>query len=400
MTRKSENPMIPFEKAFEIVMSRARPLDVETVALEEALHRILAEDVRSDVDMPPFDKSAMDGYACRRADLQQELIVLETIQAGTPPRYAVGPGQCAKIMTGAMLPEGADCVFMVEDAETPREDVVRFTGGNTKDNICFRGEDIRAGDVVLRAGARIGAQHIAVLASAGCARPRVYRRVRVGIIATGDELVEPSERPGPGQIRSSNGPQLFAQTQHADALPTYYGIVRDTEEAIDASLKHALAENDVVLLSGGVSKGDFDFVPGVMQRNDIEILFDAIAMKPGKPTTFGVSATKYCFGLPGNPVSSFIQFEALVKPFLYKLTGHDFLEMQPVLPLAARLNPGRVERATWLPVCVGADGRVRPVKYHGSAHIHALCGADGIIMIPAGSDVLEEGSLVRVRLLR
>ena len=392
--------MIPFEKAFEIVMSRARSLDVEMVALEEALHRILAEDVRSDMDTPPFDKSAMDGYACRRADLQQELTVLETIQAGTPPSCAIGPGKCAKIMTGAMLPEGADCVFMIEYAETPREGTVRFTGGKTADNICFRGEDTRAGDIVLRAGARLGPQHIAVLAGAGYARPRVHRRARVGIIATGDELVEPSERPAPGQIRSSNGPQLFAQALRADALPTYYGIARDTEEAIDTSLKRALAENDVVILSGGVSKGDFDFVPGIMQQNGIEILFDAIAMKPGKPTTFGVSATKYCFGLPGNPVSTFIQFEALVKPFLYKLMGHDFLEMQPVLPLATRLDPGRAERATWLPVRIGADGRVRPVEYHGSAHIHALCGADGIIVVPAGSGVLEEGSLVRVRPLR
>lgn len=392
--------MISFEKAFEIVMSRARSLDVEMVTLEEALRRILAEDVRADMDMPPFDKSAMDGYACRRADLQQELTVLETIQAGTPPSCAIGPGQCAKIMTGAMLPEGADCVFLIEYAETPREGTVRFTGTKTADNIRFRGEEFRAGDIVLRAGARLGPQHIAVLAGVGCARPHVYRRVRVGIIATGDELVEPSERPAPGQIRSSNGPQLFAQVLHADALPTYYGIARDREEAIDASLKRALAENDVVLLSGGVSKGDFDFVPGIMQQNGIEILFNAIAMKPGKPTTFGVSATRYCFGLPGNPVSTFIQFEALVKPFLYKLMGHDFLEMQPVLPLAARLDPGRTERATWLPVRIGADGRARPVEYHGSAHIHALCGADGIIVIPAGSDVLEEGSLVRVRPIR
>lgn len=392
--------MISFEKASETVMSQARVLDTETVALHAALRRILAEDVQSDMDMPPFDKSAMDGYACCRAELQQELTVLETIQAGMPPTRAIGAGQCAKIMTGAMLPEGADCVFMIEYAETPREGVVRFTGAKTANNICYRGEDIRAGDIVLRAGARIEPQHVAVLAGAGCAQPRVYRRVRVGIIATGSELVEAPERPGPGQIRSSNGPQLYAQALRADAAPTYYGIAGDTEAAIDAALKRAMAANDVVLLSGGVSKGDFDFVPEIMQRNGIEILFDAIAMKPGKPTTFGVSEKNYCFGLPGNPVSTFIQFEALVKPFLYKLMGHDYLAMQPMLPMAARLDPGRIERSSWLPVTIGADGRIRPVEYHGSAHINALCGADGLIVVPAGSGMLEEGSLHCVRPLR
>jgi len=392
--------MIPFEEAYEIVMSRARVLDIEDVGLHDALHRVLAEDVQSDMDMPPFDKSAMDGYACRRADLAHELTVIETIQAGTPPARSVGARQCAKIMTGAMLPGGADCVIMIEYAEQVRDGVVRFTGASTPDHICRKSEDIRLGEVVLRKGTRLGPHHIAVLATVGCVRPPVYRRARVGIIATGDELVEPCERPGPSQIRTSNSYQLYAQVLAADAMSTYYGIARDTESAINAALKRAMAENDVVLLSGGVSKGDFDFVPDIMRQNGIEILFDSIAMKPGKPTTFGVSPSIYCFGLPGNPVSTFIQCEILVKPFLYRLMGHDFRAPQSVLPLAAPVDLKRPERETWLPVRITADGCADPAEYHGSAHISALCRADGLIVIPAGAGVIEKGTLVHVRPLQ
>ncbi len=392
--------MISFVRAQEIVMECARVLDSEEVALSESLHRILAEDIRSDIDMPPFDKSAMDGYACRRADLDRELAVIEIIQAGTSPTKTVGERQCAKIMTGAMLPEGADCVVMIEYTEEVREGVVRFTGASTRDNICRRSEDIREGDVVLERGERIAPPHVAVLATVGCVRPRVYRKARVGIIATGDELVEPGERPGPSQIRTSNSCQLYAQALDADTLPTYYGIARDTAASLDGALKRAMAENDVVLLSGGVSKGDFDLVPGIMTQNGIEILFDSIAMKPGKPTTFGVSPTVYCFGLPGNPVSTFIQFEILVKPFLYKLMGHDFRPTHSMLPLASRLEPKRVDRETWLPVRITPDGRVEPGAYHGSAHINALCEADGLIVLPVGAGVFEEGTLVRVRPLQ
>jgi len=389
--------MIPFEEAFAMVMGRARVLESEAVGLRDAFGRILAEDVASDMDMPPFDKSAMDGYACRREDLPGPLSVVEMIQAGAVPTKAIGPRECAKIMTGAMLPSGADCVIMIEYTDSAEDGTVRFAGESTRDNICRKSEDIRVWERVLRRGMRISAQHVAVLATVGCVNPCVYRKPRVGIIATGDELVEPDRRPGPSQIRTSNSYQLYAQTLAADALPTYYGIARDTAHDLDAAFKRALAENDVLLLSGGVSKGDFDLVPDIMVQNGIEILFDSIAMKPGKPTTFGVSPSVYCFGLPGNPVSTFIQFEILVKPFLHRLMGHEFNPMPTLLPLASRVAAKRADRELWLPVKFTRDGRVEPASYHGSAHINALCEADGLITIPIGSPPLEEGTLVRVR---
>jgi len=255
--------MIPFEQAFEMVMSRARLLESETVPLRAAAGRILVQDVFCDIDMPPFDKSAMDGYACRRADLPGPLQVIETIQAGTSPMKHVSAGECAKIMTGAMIPQGADCVIMVEYVQLDEDGRIRFNAKDTATNICSKGEDIHSGDLVLPKGILLKPQDIAVLATAGCATPHVARRPRVGVIATGDELVEPQETPGPSKIRTSNSYQLCAQMEAAGAAVVYYGIVADTEDALDAVLKKAMTENDVILLSGGVSMGDFDLVPGV-----------------------------------------------------------------------------------------------------------------------------------------
>ncbi|MBN1675849.1 MAG: molybdopterin molybdotransferase MoeA [Kiritimatiellae bacterium] len=388
--------MIPFEQAYETAMANVHRLPAEAVGLSDALGRILAEDVTSDMDMPPFDKSAMDGYACRREDLGAELTVLETVPAGRPPTRAIGKGECSKIMTGAMVPEGADCVVMVEYTERPAPHTMRFTGGRTADNICLKGEDVRAGSVVLRRGDRIEPQHIAVLASVGCTRPSVARRPRVGVIATGSELVEPDARPGACQIRNSNGYQLCAQVRAMGAVPDYGGIAGDTESETDAAVKAAMAANDVILLSGGVSEGEFDLVRAILKDNGFELLFEKVAVKPGKPTVFGWMAESFCFGLPGNPVSTFVLFEILVKPFLFAMMGHDYRPMTVRLPLAEPVRRKKTERASWIPVVV-RDSRVSPVGYHGSAHVHALCRADGLICIPLGVAELPEGSPVDVR---
>lgn len=388
--------MIPFEEAYRIVMESARQVDSEQVRLTESLHRVLAEDVASDMDMPPFNKSAMDGYACRREDLPGPLRVVEIIQAGYTPAQAIGAGCCAKIMTGAQVPAGADCVIMVEYTEALDDGRVRFTEKETAAHICARGEDIRAGDVVLRAGTLIEPQHIAVLATVGRVSPRVFRRPRLGIVATGDELVEPEVRPGPCQIRTSNSYQIWAQAVRAGAAATYYGIARDTEVEIDAGMKRAMSANDVIVMSGGVSMGDYDLVPEVMQANGFKILFDSVAVKPGKPTTFAVSPTHWCFGLPGNPVSTFIQFEILIKPFLYRLMGHDYQPAYQVVPLAETIRPRKCDRETWIPV--RTDGRgARACEFHGSAHVNALSDATGFVVMPAGLAELKEGEIVHVR---
>jgi molybdopterin molybdotransferase len=387
--------MIPFEEAFGIAMGSVRPVAAERVDLDQALGRILAEDVASDIDMPPFDKSAMDGYACRRQDLANELAVIETIPPGRVPAKSVGENQCAKIMTGAMVPTGADCVIMVEQTENPTPHTVRFTGRDTRDNICLKGEDIRAGQIVLKAGQQITPAHVAVLASVGCVRPLVSRQVKVGIIATGQELVEPGEAPSLSQIRNSNASQLLAQAERMGVLPAYFGIARDCEAGIDGVVKRA-AGSDVIVVSGGVSMGDLDLVPDVLRRNGFELRFEKIAVKPGMPKIFGDSGRTFCFGLPGNPVSTFIIFEVLVKPFLFKMMGHDFKPRNVMMPLAKTISRTKAARMSWIPV-VTVDSGVLPVEYHGSAHIHSLCSADGLISMPVGVAEIKEGTIVHVR---
>ena len=413
-----KNTMIAFDDAFEIMMGSSRRLGVERVDIERALNRVLAETIVSDIDVPPFNKSAMDGFACRRADLGNELTIIETIPAGLPAKKPIGQNQCAKIMTGAVVPEGADCVIMVEYTESVAENRIRFTpleipesereqkaknsltgftSKDTEDNICLKGEDLKKGDVVLRAGCKIAAQHIAVLANCGCVEPLVSLQPRVGIIATGDELVEPGRKPSGCQIRNSNGFQLAAQAVSAGAIATNYGIAVDTEEAIEAKLKKAIVENDVVILSGGVSVGDYDLVREILEKNNIKLLFGKVAVKPGRPMVFGVSEEVFCFGLPGNPVSTFVMFELLVKPFLFKMMGHDFRPAVTHRQLEKTIARKKTERDSWLPVVFTNDNKVASIEYHGSAHINALCEADGLLCIPAGAAEIKEGTTVAVR---
>ncbi len=391
--------MIPFDKAFETVLNSAGRLDAERVDFRSALGRILAEDVKSDMDIPPFNKSAMDGFACRRADLCNELTVIETIAAGSIPHKEIEVDQCSKIMTGAMIPDGADCVIMKEYVECLTDNTIRFTGDKTNNNICRKAEDVKTGDIVLNKGVKVAPQHIAVLAAAGDTQPLVVRRPDVAVIATGSELVDPKFEPSLSQIRNTNSFQLSAQIERIGAAVTNYGIAGDTAEQIDSVFKEAFRQSDVVIVSGGVSVGDYDFVPGIFKQNNINMLFEKIAIKPGKPTIFGTSGKKYCFGLPGNPVSTFVLFELLVKPFLYKLMGHDYEPLNIRMPLGEPLISKKAKRQRWLPVAITEKGTVKPVEYHGSAHINSLCSADGLVSMDIGVSRIEKGAPVAVRLV-
>jgi molybdopterin molybdotransferase len=389
--------MIKFEDGLALVLQHAISVGNETVSFIASAGRVLASDVISDIDMPPFNKTAVDGYACRKEDLGMELEVLEVINAGKHPEKRVDRGTCSKVMTGAPVPDGADFVFMVEDALIDKDGRVKYTGSSNKDNIARLGEDVRRGDIVLRKGKIIRPQDVAVMASVGCTLVTVSRMPRVGIISTGSELVEPSSRPGLSQIRNSNAYQLLAQSERAGATGRYYGIAIDDEEVTYKMLSRAVEENDVVLLTGGVSMGDFDFVPEVMKRAGVEIIFDRMAVQPGKPTTFGIHKNSVVFGLPGNPVSSFVQFEVLVRPLFMKMMECEWKPLQWELPMAINYSRKRVSRLGWIPVRITDEGGVVPVEYHGSAHISALPCADGIMSVPVGVASIEKGTRVHVR---
>ena len=387
--------MISFEKAFEIVMNSAFTLAQESVGLAQCFHRILADDIKSDIDMPPFNKSAMDGYACRREDLHETLNVIEIVQAGYRPQKTVGKNECSKIMTGAIVPKGADYVAKVENTEATPDNKIRITDNDIAANICYQGEDIKCGEFVLRQGALILPQHIAVLANAGISVVPVYKKPRVSIITTGSELREPGMPLPDGCIRNSNSYQLIGQLQRMAIEPDCLGIAADTENSLDLLIKKALSSSDIVLLSGGVSMGDYDLVPAVLAENGVHILFNMVAMQPGKPLTFGIKDKIAIFAFPGNPVSTFFPFEIMAKPFIYKLMGHNFITRTFPLITGVDFTRKRAERKTFIPVKI-ENGKVFPVEFHGSAHINSLCFAEGIISFPLGVLEIKKGQAVEV----
>lgn len=391
--------MIKFEEALSIVLNSAIALDNESVPLSEACGRILYNEICSDIDMPPFNKSAMDGYACRLDDLNKPLKVVELVPAGYSPKKAISQGECAKIMTGGVVPEGADCVVMIEHTEL-KDELVHITKKSRAKNICYKAEDIKAGTTVLQKGTFITPSEIAILASVGCDPVQVSCKPILGVIATGSELIAPSEKPKGAQIRNSNSYQLCSQIEQAGCIPKYFGIAEDSHEAIGAIIDREISRVDIFLLSGGVSMGDYDYVPGVLQEKGFELLFQKVAIKPGKPTVFGRKNNTFVFGLPGNPVSTFMIFELLVKPFCFKLMGGNYYHRKVSAKLTETIKRKKTERLEYIPVRLGSDGGISTIKYHGSGHLHALGNADGFISIPVGVNEINVGEDVEVTLIK
>jgi molybdopterin molybdotransferase len=389
--------MITFVEAFKIVMESVFETKTETIPFTDSCGRILDEDIMSDIDMPSFNRSAVDGYACQRIDINNELEVIEVIPAGKKPMQIVGKNQCSKIMTGAIVPDGCDVVFMVEESKNFSNGKIRFTGTDLKLNISVKGEDVRTGDIVLKKGKLIQPQDVAVMASVGHTKVNVKKKPKVGIISTGDELIDPSGIPAISQIRNSNAYQLNAQVTRAGGTGIEYGIAHDNENITYEMILKAIHECDIVIITGGVSMGDFDFVPGVLKRAGVEILFDRVNVQPGKPTTFGVHSKTIVFGLPGNPVSSFIQFEMLVRPLINRMMGYTWISREQKLPLAENYERKSSERMGLIPVYINKDMEVVPVDFHGSAHITALSYSDGIITMKPGIRSLKKGEFVNVR---
>ncbi len=311
-------------EARSIILGQMPVLPPERIVWTEAVGRTLAQPVESRDNIPPFDNSAMDGYAVRSADLltlPTTLAIIEDIPAGTYPQKTVAPGTCARIMTGAPFPQGADAVAPVEWTENDDGDTVQFNRGpSSGQHVRPAGQDVRDGDLVLEAGHVITPPMVGILATLGYPEIAVSTRPRVAVISTGDELVDPWETLAPGKIRDSNGPSLAAQVVSAggEALPPFRA--RDTLESIRAIVEQAL-DADVLLFSGGVSVGSYDFVKQVLDEMGMELFFWKVRQRPGKPLAYGVLQGRYIFGLPGNPVSSAICFEQYVRPALAKMLG-------------------------------------------------------------------------------
>lgn len=395
--------MLEVAAALDVVLRAAKPLPPKpTPLVPAALGRVLAEDVRADRDSPPFTKALMDGFAVRAADCaggSALLRVVGEVAAGAVPTRRVGAGEAIAVFTGAPLPDGADAVVMKERTDTLADGRVRISEVPTPGlNVLPRGREMRAGDVVLPAGAVLGPAAVGLLAGIGRTTVSAFPAPRVAVLATGDELVEADATPGPGQIRNSNGPMLVAQAARAGATARALGIARDDPAAMTALVRDALDSADVVLLAGGVSAGKFDLVPDVLRGLGVEAHFHQIRMKPGKPLLFGTRGGTLVFGLPGNPVSSFVCFELFARPALRALAGHaDPGPARLTLPLAEALTADN-NRPTYHPAA-RAGTSVRPLPWFGSADLRALLPADALIALPPGAVQYPAGQAVEVVIL-
>lgn len=401
--------MISFEKARECILEKVPQLQHERVFLADALNRVLAEDVCAHRDQPPWDNTAVDGFAVRAADTQgasegnpKTLSVVETVPAGKMPTMSVSPGTATRIMTGAPMPDGADAVVMVEDTEQTDDKVKIRLAAEAGENIRPKGEDVTAGDVVLARGTTLKAAHIGMLASLRRSQVRVSRKPVVGILSTGDEIAELDEPMSVEKIPNVNSHAIAAQVVEAGGIPLLLGIAKDTPDAVRDGIKEGLS-TDVLIISGGVSMGDFDFVKDVMSELGGGLDFWKVKIKPARPLAFGTIAGVPVFGLPGNPVSSMVSFELFVRPFLLSAMKHRQIERTVIhaqLTESVRKKSGRrfflrgvLEKSPNGFTC-------RTTGPQGSGMLTSMVLADGLIDLPEELDgPVEKGTTVDVLLL-
>lgn len=378
--------LLTLEAAIDAVLQRSAPLPGERVELGDAGGRVLAEPARGLVDLPPFASSAMDGFALRSADTPGRLPVVARIAAGSPAPRSLRPGEAMGIATGGVVPEGADAVVPIERVVQLDDSIEVPEPVDQNDNVRPRGGDVRAGDVVLEAGTRLGAAQVGALAAAGIADLVCARRPRVAVLATGSELRTPGETLGPGEIYEANGAMLATALRAYGADVERLAPVRDDEDAHRDALARAL-EADVVVSSGGVSVGPHDLVRRVAAELGVEEVFWRVAVKPGKPISFGVRDATLLFGLPGNPVSTLVGFELFVRPALRALEGER--DPGPRFRQAALVRPVRrnnarddLVRARW------RDGALEALGGQESHMIVRAAGADALVLVPRGDGEL------------
>ena len=401
--------MLSVEEARKRILDSVVPLEAVEVPLLDSLGLALAEVVVARHDIPPFDNSAMDGYALRSEDVKGAseenpvtLEVLGDLPAGRAPGDAVGRGQAVRIMTGAPLPPGADAVVPVESTRPGEGTVLVLEAVKPGAHVRLAGEDVKAGEEVMSPGTAIGPAELGMLASLGYARVRCVRRAVVGILSTGDELVGVEEDLAPGKIRDSNSYTLYGMVTEAGALPYRLGVVRDDAAALERAILDHLEKVDLFVTSGGVSVGDYDMVKEVLGRLG-EMDFWKVAMRPGKPQAFGNIGGKPLFGLPGNPVSVMVSFEQFVRPALRRMMGfRDIFRpaVEAVLDAPLKGKTGRVEFirvvAEW------RDGLYHavPTGPQGSGILRSMVRGNALAVIPEEAGTLEAGSRVLVQLLR
>lgn len=396
--------MPSFEAARAAILSHVQPLGAETLPVLDAVGRVLAEDVIAPWDVPRWDNSAMDGYAVRAADAEApaRLAVAGYLPAGSPASVPVATGTAIRIMTGAPLPAGADAVVPIEEVEERDGAVAIGARVRRGAHVRRRGEDLRAGEAVLRAGTVLGPPEVGLLASFSILSARVHRSARVAILSTGDELVEPGGALGPGQIYDSNSLALAAAVKQLGCEPVNVGIAPDDRRALRRLLADGL-QADVLLTSAGVSAGDRDLVREVLAELSAREVFWKVDMKPGRPTAFAMSGARPVFSLPGNPVAVLLTFEELVRPALLRLMGHRSV-LRPTVKAVFQEDlankPGRVSLVRVRLERTGGALLAWPAGRQDTGIFRTTLQADGIAVIPADAGDVAAGALVDVQVLR
>jgi molybdenum cofactor synthesis domain-containing protein len=395
--------MIPIREAIKLVLQHTSILEFESVALSQAMSRVLAEDIIADCDLPPFDRAQMDGYAVRSEDVATtpaRLAIVGESAAGSGWHREMKTGEAVRIMTGAPVPLGADAVQQVEltrESDGQVEILERVVSGRS---IVRRASEIKAGETVLRAGEEINAAMIATLASFGYAQVKVGRRPRVAVMATGSELVDVDRKPGEDQIRDSNNYTIAAYAALAGATVERLPLAVDDTEELKHQIAEAVARADMLVTSGGVSMGVYDFTKAALRELGAEIFFERVSLRPGKPTVFARLGETLVFGLPGNPVSVAVTFNLFARTALRVMLGAKEPALKEEKAALARDLKGSIERESYLPAVLRTDDKgsllAEPLKWGGSSDFVAFARATALIHVPAGVNLIKAGDSVTI----
>lgn len=401
--------MISVDEALNAILEKVSVLEAEEVHILEAPGKALAQDIYSPNEIPPFTNSAMDGYAVIAGDTygasKEKPVVLEIIEdlpAGAVPSKKITGGKTAKIMTGAVLPEGADSVVMVEETESADGRVKIFSSVAKDENIRLAGEDVKKDSLVLKKGTYIKPAVVGMLASLGFSKVKAVRKPKVAVIATGDELIEPGERLTPGKIRNSNSYSISAQVLQLGAEPLNLGIARDNPEYIEKKIREGLLKSDILITSAGVSVGEYDFVKDVMKKIGVEPVFWRIAMRPGKPLSFGIYEKKPVFGLPGNPTSSMISFDQFVRPAILKMAGFSDFKRRYVMAVLKEDIKKRKDLRHFIRVILSeekGEWTAATTGPQGSGILTSMVLANGLLILPEELEIARAGTKLPVQLI-
>lgn len=391
---------VPVEEAIRIGCSIAVPPDEESQPLADAVGRVLARDIATDVDIPGFDRSVVDGYAVRASDtvgageaIPSILTLGGTVRMGCPPEFSLSYGECAYIPTGGELPGGADAVVMIEHSEAIDDQVLVKRPVASGENLIHRGEDFMKGNPAIRKGRRLSPPDIGVLAAVGCSVVPVCAVPTIGVISTGNELIPVDDTPSGSQIRDSNSVMLGAYLRTAGCKPRLYGIVKDERDTLREILHRALDENDAVILSGGSSKDERDLCAELIAECG-EVLVHGVAIAPGKPTIIGRAKGKPVLGLPGHPASALVVLDRIGRPLLAAMSGETRRHESTRRAILAQNIPSTRGREDYIRVRL--DGNLAVPLFGKSGLLNTLVQSDGILRITAGSEGLEKGSEVDV----